>query len=148
MSSENRIGAKLRRLHLLIKQDFNHSLSALGLTSSQSQILNFILQKYPSSIFPKDIEKEFHLTHPTVLGILQRLKVKEYIRIEPDKSDRRCRNIIPTEKSYEIRREMIERIDTIEKTMENGMSAQEIETLLRLLNKAADNLTNLRTREE
>ena len=148
MKTENHIGSKIKRLHWLIKQDINRSLSALDLTSSQAQVLHRVMRALPEQLFPKDIEKALHLKHPTVLGILQRLEAKEYIRMECDRADRRCRCIIATEKTLKIRQEVSERIETIEKTMLLGMSDAEIGQFSSYLDRAAENLSKLTSEED
>ena len=148
MKPENHIGSKITCLHWLIKQDFNRSLSALGLTSSQAQVLHIITKALPERVFPKDIEKCLRLTHPTVLGILQRLEAKGYITMQCDQTDRRRRCITPTEKTLKIEQEMTKRIEMQEKTMMLGMDSAEIAQFLSYLDRAAANLSKLQTEEE
>ena len=89
---------------------------------------------------PKDIEKRFHLTHPTVSGVLQRLEAKDFVVLEPDRDDRRCKRIRLTERARQCDAAVGQAFETLERVMCSGMSDEEQQTLLRLLDLAADNL--------
>ena len=91
-------------------------------------------------IYPKDIEKRFHLTHPTVSGVLQRLEAKDFVVLEPDRDDRRCKRIRLTERARQCDAAVGQAFETLERVMCSGMSDEEQQTLLRLLDLAADNL--------
>ena len=91
-------------------------------------------------VYPKDIERRFNLTHPTVSGLLQRLESKGFLSCEPDPDDRRYKRIVLTEKAAECQKEIWQHILTIEQTMTAGMQESEIDTLVRLLDLAAKNL--------
>ena len=67
------LGPRLRHLSNRITQYMDQQFLALDLTSTQSFILHHLVLHEGEQIYPKDIEKRFHLTHPTVSGVLQRL---------------------------------------------------------------------------
>ena len=87
------LGPRLRYLNNRITQYMDQQFLALDLTSTQSFILHHLSLHEQEAVYPKDLEKRFHLTHPTVSGVLQRLEAKNFIIIEPDKADRRCKRI-------------------------------------------------------
>ena len=91
-------------------------------------------------VYPKDIEKRFHLTHPTVSGVLQRLEAKDFVVLEPDRADRRCKRIRLTDRARRCDAAVGQAFETLECVMCSGMSSEEQQTLRRLLDQAAENL--------
>ena len=139
------LGPRLRYLNNRITQYMDQQFLALDLTSTQSFILHHLSLHENEAMYPKDIEKRFHLTHPTVSGVLQRLEAKNFIVIEPDRADRRCKRIRLTDRARRCDEAVRHACETLERLMCSGMSEEEQQTLLRLLDLAS---ANLRTTQE
>ena len=139
------LGPRLRYLNNRITQYMDQQFLALDLTSTQSFILHHLSLHENEAMFPKDIENRFHLTHPTVSGVLQRLEAKNFIVIEPDRADRRCKRIRLTDRARRCDEAVRHAFETLERLMCSGMSEEEQQTLLRLLDLAS---ANLRTTQE
>ena len=139
------LGPRLRYLNNRITQYMDQQFLALDLTSTQSFILHHLSLHENEAMYPKDIEKRFHLTHPTVSGVLQRLEAKNFIVIEPDRADRRCKRIRLTDRARRCDEAVWHAFETLERLMCSGMSEEEQQTLLRLLDLAS---ANLRTTQE
>ena len=139
------LGPRLRYLNNRITQYMDQQFLALDLTSTQSFILHHLSLHENEAMCPKDIEKRFHLTHPTVSGVLQRLEAKNFIVIEPDRADRRCKRIRLTDRARRCDEAVGQAFETLERLMCSGMSDEEQQTLLRLLDLAS---ANLRTTQE
>lgn len=139
------LGPQLRYLNNRITQYMDQQFLALDLTSTQSFILHHLSLHENEAMYPKDIEKRFHLTHPTVSGVLQRLEAKNFIVIEPDRADRRCKRIRLTDRARRCDEAVGQAFETLERLMCSGMSEEEQQTLLRLLDLAS---ANLRTTQE
>ena len=129
------LGPRLRHLSNRITQYMDQQFLALDLTSTQSFILHYLVLHEGEQVYPKDIEKRFHLTHPTVSGVLQRLEAKDFVVLEPDRADRRCKRIRLTDRAA-----VGQAFETLECVMCSGMSSEEQQTLRRLLDQAAENL--------
>ena len=140
------LGPRLRHLSNRITQYMDQQFLALDLTSTQSFILHHLVLHEGEQIYPKDIEKRFHLTHPTVSGILQRLESKGFISILPDPDDRRCHRIALTDKGRLCQQDIQAHIDAMEQAMTSGMTDAEQAQLHDLLARLTDNLTELRKR--
>lgn len=134
------LGPRLRYLNNRITQYMDQQFLALDLTSTQSFILHHLSLHENEAMYPKDIEKRFHLTHPTVSGVLQRLEAKNFIVIEPDRADRRCKRIRLTDRARRCDEAVGQAFETLERLMCSGMSEEEQQTLLRLLDLASANL--------
>ena len=89
---------------------------------------------------PRDIEDEFHLSHPTVSGLLQRLEKKEFIQLKPDAHDRRCKRIHVLPKGRECQENMHQVIRTNEKRLVEGFTEEEQAKFAELLNRAIANM--------
>ena len=139
------LGPRLRFLNNRITQYMDQQFLALDLTSTQSFILHHLSLHENEAVYPKDIEKKLHLTHPTVSGVLQRLEAKNFIVIEPDRADRRCKRIRLTDRARRCDEAVGQAFETLERLMCSGMSEEEQQTLLRLLDLVTK---NLRTTQE
>ena len=66
-----------RRFRLLDqagKQRVDQQFTAVDLTAMQSYVLRYLHEHRGEVVYPKDLEQRFHLTHPTVSGLLARLR--------------------------------------------------------------------------
>ena len=97
-------------------------------------------------VYPKDIEQRFHLTHPTVSGLLARLEAKGFIVCTPDPDDRRCKRVSATEKAEQCHLRIRDTFHALEQETLQNFSPEEVQTLLRLLDRAIENLSE--TKEE
>ena len=135
------LGPRLRHLSNRITQYMDQQFLALDLTSTQSFILHHLVLHEGEQIYPKDIEKRFHLTHPTVSGVLQRLEAKDFVVLEPDRDDRRCKRVSATEKAEQCHLRIRDTFHALEQETLQNFSPEEVQTLLRLLDRAIENLS-------
>ena len=91
---------------------------------------------------PKDIEEAFHLSHPTVSGLLSRMEKKGFVELRPDENDRRCKRIYVLPKGIECQQQIWQTILDIEQQLVSGFSPEEMELLSKLLDRAIDNMGN------
>jgi hypothetical protein len=66
-------GHQTRILHWCTDQSITRALEEMDLTSSQGHIMGFLAHQKTAPC-PKDVEEAFHLSHPTVSGLLARLE--------------------------------------------------------------------------
>ncbi len=100
------LGFYFKRIDVMMVKQVNAALKEYGMTFSQMKVLVYILGHEGERINLRDIEERFELTHPTVVGILKRMEQKGLIESIQNPSDRRSRNIVPTQKAYEVDEEM------------------------------------------
>ena len=99
------VSLALKQISNAFVKDANRTLKRIGLTVSQAEILLFLYHT-PDSGGQRDIESHFGLQHPTVIGLLERLRKKGFVQCAVNPEDRRCRTVSLTEKAYEIQQEM------------------------------------------
>lgn len=106
-------------------------ISSLDLTSSQSFVLGYLCYhtQQGKAVYPRDIEKHFGFTHPTVSGLLQRMEAKGFLRMEPSDEDRRCKRIVITDRAMQVNQQVLEQLDAAEQQMVRGMSVEEVAQL-------------------
>ena len=148
MNAPRHLGHRVRILSQAIRQAIDRKLCDLDLTGQQSFIIRYLSERQGEVVYPKDIERRFNLTHPTVSGLLQRLEGKGFIVCEPDPDDRRYKRVTLTPPARECQQEICRHIHAMEQTMTAGMTEAEIGTLISLLDRATANLSAEQQKEE
>lgn len=132
-------GHLLRILHWCTDQSMTAALEKMDLTAAQGHIMGFLAhQKQPPC--PRDIEAEFHLSHPTVSGLLSRLEQKGFIELRTDPQDRRCKRIYILPKGLECHELMHRTIRENERRIVEGFTPEEQEQFGALLHRAIINM--------
>lgn len=116
-----------------------NALAAMDLTAAQGHIMGYITHRKepPCS---RDIEEEFHLSHPTVSGLLSRLEKKEFIEFRQDPKDRRCKRICILPRGRECTETMHRTILANEERMMEGFSQEEKELFIQFLQRIIANM--------
>ena len=78
------LGFKIKTISKLLTQNMNNSITSLDLTSSQARVLGYLCcrTKRQETVYPRDIERHFHFTHPTVSGLMARRRSQSTVRSE------------------------------------------------------------------
>ena len=136
---KTRYGFYARILHWCTDQAMTAALAQMDLTASQGRIMGYIArrEKAPCS---RDIEEEFHLSHPTVSGLLARLEKKGFLEFRPDPEDRRCKRIYILPKGQQCHELMHNTIRSNEERMVQGFTEEEKAVFADLLQRAIANM--------
>lgn len=126
-------------LHSATDQTLTNAVSELELTAAQCHIMGFITHR-DTPACPRDIEQAFHLSHPTVSGLLSRLEKKGFIALRPDAHDRRCKRIYVLQKGIELDETMRRTIDDMEQRIVQGFTPQERAQFHDYLIRALENM--------
>ena len=132
-------GHMIRILHWCTDQRMSNALEAMDLTAAQGHIMGYLIHRKEPAC-PKDVEEVFHLTHPTVSGLLSRLEKKAFIEFRPDESDRRCKRIHVLPKGREYHETMNRTILENEEQLVRGFSQEEKAQFAALLSRAIENM--------
>ena len=115
------------------------ALESMELTASQGHIMGYLNHcKEPPC--PRDVEEAFHLSHPTVSGILSRLEQKGFIRLLPDPEDGRRKRIHILPKGRQCHDLMHRTIQENEERLVADFTPEEREQFARLLQRAIANM--------
>ena len=132
-------GHLLRILHWCTDQSMTSALEKMELTAAQGHIMGFLAHCHEPPC-PRDVEEAFHLSHPTVSGLLQRLEKKEFIQLRCDDHDRRCKRIHVLPKGRQCHELMHDAIRSNEERMVQGFSKEEKVLFFQLLDRAIVNM--------
>ena len=116
-----------------------NALAQMDLTAAQGRIMGY-LAHHPQPPCSRDLEEVFHLSHPTVSGLLSRLEKKGFIEFRPDPDDRRCKRIYILPKGRECTVLMHQTIQSTEQQMVRDFTEEEKVLFAQLLNRAITNM--------
>lgn len=132
-------GHMFRMLHCAISQSMTQALGEMELTSAQGRIMGYLARRRDTPC-AKDIEDEFHLSHPTVWGLLSRLEKKKFIEFHPDEKDGRCKRILVSPKGRDCHEKIYRVIMENEERVVRGFTQEEQEQFYALLCRAVCNM--------
>ena len=114
-------------------------MESMELTAVQGHIMAYLAHA-DAPPCPRDLEAVFHLTHPTVSGILSRLEQKGFLELRTDPEDRRCKRIYVLDKGWQCHDVMHRTIQDNEQRMTEGFTEEEQELFTGLLRRAIRNM--------
>ena len=132
-------GHLVKILHCCTEQAITEALEKLELTAAQGRIMGF-LARCREPACPKGVEEAFHLTHPTVSGLLARLEKKEFLELYPDPEDHRCKRIRILPKGLRSQETMHRTIMDMEQRMVRDFTPEEQAAFHALLTRAITNM--------
>ncbi len=132
-------GCLSRTLHAYTDQAMTEALEEMELTGAQGHIISY-LSHCKEAPCPKDIEKHFELSHPTVSGLLTRLEKKGFVALRTDASDRRCKRIYLLDKGQQCHQTIHHHIDHMEEIIAKDFTEEEKQQLTSLLRRAIKNI--------
>lgn len=142
------VGRKIEMLSRQIRRKVDESISSQDLTAKQAMILLVIydLSKV-KDVYAKDIEDAFDMRRATVTGILQLMEKNGIIVREENNIDGRLKSIRLTQKAINLRLKMKKNIQKVESNLLSGLSKEEIETFLKIMEKMSHNLCTKKEEE-
>ena len=137
--TQKHYGHLVRILHWCTDQSMTAALETMDLTAAQGHIMGYLAHRKEPPC-PRDIEEEFHLSHPTVSGLLNRLEKKGFLELRPDGTDRRCKRIHILPKGRQCHETMHQTIVQNENRMVQDFTEEEKLLFSRLLSRAITNM--------
>lgn len=128
------VGALIKMTANGIERNMNCTVTALGLTATQSHILHYICCN-SGAVHQKEVEKTFDLSHATVSGIIDRLSSKGFIERLKDEKDGRFYALYATKKALEYEDKIHGVINENERQMLTGLSEEQENALREVLIK-------------
>jgi len=113
------IGFIIKLINDSITVHVNTSLKPYELTMSQINVLGYLHENEDKLVSQKELEKQLHVSHPTIVGILKRLEKKGLIKtfLNPNKKTMK----IVTLTEYEA--ELFKNLNRGKKEFENKLLA-------------------------
>ena len=119
----------------------NRLLREYDVSPMQCRTLTF-LHDAPGEVNQKTLERYLMVKPSTVNGIVDRLVEKGMLTRSPGEKDGRCRILRLTACGQQFYDDFVSITHEIETLVQRGMTPQEVDTLRRLLLRAAENLTS------
>ena len=139
--TETHTGMFLKKISEKLERLANGDAGRKDITFSQGKVLWFLHRRENEGVTTmRDIEKFFDCSYATVSRLLSRFGEKGYVSLEPDKNDRRAKNVCLTEKERKCFSQMLERQRTIEEKLLGGFSPGEKQQLSEYLSRIYANL--------
>lgn len=129
----------VRILHWSASQALTAALEDMELTPAQGGIMGYLAHRDQAPC-PRDIEAAFHLSHPTVSGLLSRLEQKDFIELRTDPDDHRCKRIYTRPRGQACHARMHSLIMDNEQRMVRNFTPEEQAQFTSLLLRAIENM--------
>ena len=113
----------------------NPYFSEYDLTASQYRIIKFLYAQPTRTARVVDLERQYSMTHPTTLGLLEALEKKGFTTRIDNPNDGRGKLVALTEKADRMQEELEDLGTKIEDKLTERLSANEKSALVILLQK-------------
>ena len=128
-------GTLLKQIHDIMEKNANNVLREQDLTISQSGVLVLLDEKEGKTASFKELEKDFGVSQPTMVGILNRLVQKDLVEVLTDPEDKRIRKAHLTQKGADKCKEGYKHMNSAEEQLLKSLTNNEKKEFNRLLLK-------------
>ena len=128
-------GTLLKQIHDIMEKNANNILREQDLTISQSGVLVLLDEKEGKTASFKELEKDFGVSQPTMVGILNRLVQKDLVEVLTDSEDKRIRKAHLTQKGADKCKEGYKHMNSAEEQLLKSLTNNEKKEFNRLLLK-------------
>ena len=128
-------GTLLKQIHDIMEKNANNVLREQDLTISQSGVLVLLDEKEGKTASFKELEKDFGVSQPTMVGILNRLVQKDLVEVLTDSEDKRIRKAHLTQKGADKCKEGYKHMNSAEEQLLKSLTEDEKKEFNRLLLK-------------
>lgn len=140
----NKILFKVKELdkqivRMIIKE--NSDINIPQLTSTQIQILKYMIEHQKEDVFQKDLEKILNLRRATVSGVLQTMEKNNLIKREIYENDIRVKKIILNEQTKKIFIKNKQKLDDIEENIIKSIPKKDLDNFMKTIDKLIINLS-------
>ena len=135
MSKNYSCGTLLKQIHDIMEKNANNILREQELTISQSGVLVLLDEKEGKTASFKELEKDYGVSQPTMVGILNRLVQKDFVEVLTDSEDKRIRKAHLTQKGADKCKEGYKHMNSAEEQLLKSLTDDEKIEFNRLLLK-------------
>lgn len=135
MSKNYSCGTLIKQIHDIMEKKANNILREQELTISQSGVLVLLDEKEGKTASFKVLEKDFGVSQPTMVGIINRLVQKDLVEILTDSEDKRIKKAHLTQKGADKCKEGYKHMNLAEEQLLKSLTNNEKKEFNRLLLK-------------
>lgn len=132
------IGYLIKQINDNLLRNVNQYAAEFELTFQQLQIIDFILNQN-KAVSQKEIEQHLKVAHPTVVGLLKRMEIKNFIVCKQDPNDRRVKNVFLTQKAYSLLEQVRLTKQRVEQQLLRGFDANQKSNIISTLQTLFEN---------
>lgn len=143
MEREKTLGYEFRTISNMIKRHIDREVVANQtepITRMQGWTIGFLYDRQDRDVFQRDVEEEFEIQRSTATRMLQLMEKRGFIVRQPVASDGRLKKICLTDKGRAFHQVVIHGAQSIERQLEEGLTAQEREAFFAITAKIRKNL--------
>lgn len=137
------LGIKIKLINEKIKQHLNDRLKANNLTLSQFMVLKYLKQHDNEKVSQKELAQAVQVTHPTMIGLIDRLEEKGMVSRQVDGNDRRYRYIRLTDMGRQYLNQSKQDAEAMDSALVRNFTQEEVAVLKSLLDKVYENISDL-----
>ena len=143
---------ELKMLDNLLHKAIDASIRAVDtdeqMTRMHHWIIGYLHRRQGEDVFQRDVEAEFRISRSTTSSMITLMEKKGLIRRESVPGDARLKKLTLTDKAVEMHRLHIGRFQAVESRVEQALTEEEREELIRLLHKIRDQVAASETQTE
>lgn len=141
------ISLRMKAINEKIRKIGDATFAQYDLTGPQVGYISYI-RRAGGSISQRELEKAAGVSHPTIVGIVNRLQDKGYVTVRIGEKDKRKRIISLTEKAIEVNEELRRDYEQLNTLLFEGMTSDEKQEFDRFLKIIDTNLSDALKRKE
>ncbi|MCC6094813.1 MAG: MarR family transcriptional regulator [Eubacterium sp.] len=137
--NESRIPPLLMKINLRLKAKAGEGMKEWGITFSQAQALR-VIGHHGGSISQRELERMLEVSHPTVAGLVSRMRKNGFVRVTVDPKDHRNKIVSFTDKAYRHKQHILQQHLEVDAQLFRGMTDEEIRSAEHALQKMYQNI--------
>ncbi len=141
MDGPKHISFVIRHLNHIMDRNLCHPRNEKdGTTPYHGRIIGYLYGRMDIDVFQRDIENHFGIRRSTVTKVLQAMESNGLITRTAVLSDARLKKITLTQKGVDMHEHFRGEIDSFEKMLSEGLTAEELESFFLVTEKIYNNL--------
>jgi len=130
----------VNKLSNRIRRELDSNPREQQMSSASAKVLGFLLDT-DGPIYQRDIEEEFGIRPPSATALLKKLEDEGFIVRKSMEGDGRYKEIVVTDKGLVMKDVVCGRITSLEEKVCKGISEEDLETFLNVIEKMIENMT-------
>lgn len=119
------VGFLIKQIHDCLQKYANNDLRNSNLTPMQNRVIMSLHVSPNETKSLKELEKEFHVSQPTMVGLIHRLSEKGYVTTCGDADDKRIKHVQLTSLGIDCCNDAQIHIDRMEAKLLSNLSEEE-----------------------
>lgn len=141
MKSFFELGYLIKVINDNLLRIINRYMSDYDLTFQQFQIIEYI-RRQEKDVSQKEIENYLNVAHPTVVGLLKRMEMKNFIVCRTNPDNKRIKNVFLTKQALDIIQKFSQQKKLMEDELLSGISGNQKDELIKSLQIVFKNIHN------